>query len=471
MPNIILFVINVLIEIGDFLWGIPMMVGLTLIAVLYTVGTRGFQFTHFGYIFKNTIIRQFSGKAGKGSEKGISSFRAMCMALCNTLGVGNIAGVAVSIALGGPGAVFWIWIAGILGMIIKYGEIVLGVKYRDIDAETGMYYGGIMWYVEKGLGKRWKWLAVIYAAVYVMVNINAPAVQINTVAASVTAYFKIPSLLVGAMAAGLMAIVLLGGVKRISSFAEKVVSFMSIAYFVVAAVVLLVNIFRIPEAIGMIMKYAFTDVKAAAGGFGGASVAMAARYGFARGFYSNGAGTGDVAFAHSHSDVSHPVEQGIWGVSEVVIDTIVCSCTALVILVTNVWESGESGAELTASAISSAVGSATFGNIFIMVVVVFFAFTTALMCAYYGEICLRYFTQNKKIINIYRAIICFWSMFATNPVFVERVDILWSLGDFNVACCIAMSLVCLFLLRKDVYSSTKEYKEIIKNKQNKNRGV
>lgn len=462
MVNMILSIMDTLVEIGNFIWGAPMMIGLTAIAVLYTIGTGGFQFTHFGYILKNTIINQFAGKNKKDGEKGISSFKAMCMALCNTLGVGNIAGVAVSIALGGPGAVFWIWIAGILGMIIKYGEIILGVKYREIDSKTGMYRGGIMWYVEKGLGKNWKWLAVIYAAVYVVSNINAPAVQINTIAASVTAYFDIPSIAIGVVAAGLMAIVLLGGVKRISAFAEKVVSVMSIAYLAAAVIVLVLYFDRIPATFGMIFKYAFTDAKAIAGGFGGATVAITARYGFARGFYSNGAGTGDVAFAHSHSDVEHPAEQGIWGVSEVVIDTVVCSCTAFVILLTGVWENGGSGAALTAEAISVAVGSAAVGNIFIMLVVAFFAFTTALMCAYYGEICLRYFTENKVIFYIYRALICLWAAFATNSALVERIEILWSLGDFNVGCCIMLSIISLFLLRKDVFDATKEYKAVIK---------
>lgn len=471
MLNLVLTILNVLIRIGNFIWGAPMMIGLTVLAVMYTVGTGGFQFTHFGYIIKNTIIKQFQGENKKDSEKGISSFKAMCMALCNTLGVGNIAGVAVSIALGGPGAVFWIWVAGFLGMIIKYGEIVLGIKYREIDPETGMYRGGIMWYVEKGMGKNWKWLAVVYAAVYVFANINAPAVQINTIAASVTAYFNVPSLLIGVIGSVLMAIVLLGGVKRISAFAEKVVSVMSVAYFVVAMTVLILNITRLPGAIGMVFEYAFTDAKAIAGGFGGASIAMAARYGFARGFYSNGAGTGDVAFSHSHSNVEHPVEQGIWGVSEVVIDTLVCTCTAMVILISGAWQTGESGAALTAMAISHAFGSTAFGNIFIMLVVAFFAFTTALMCAYYGEICLRYFTENKIIFNVYRTIICLWAVFATNPILVERVEILWSFGDFNVGCSIMLSIISLFVLRKDVYESTEEYKQILKNKITQNKYI
>ncbi len=457
--DMILAVLNRLVAVGDFLWGMPMLISLSLVAVIYTVGTRGFQFTHFTHCIRNTFGKQIRGQSDKGSGRGISSYRAMCMALCNTLGVGNIAGVAVSISLGGPGAVLWIWIAGVMGLIIKYAEITLGVKFREVDQDTGMYRGGLMWYVEKGLARHWKWLAVVYAAFYVVSNINAPAVQVNTIASSVTAYFDIPSLLIGIVAAILMGLVLLGGVKHISSFAEKVVSFMSVAYFIVAVLTLVLNLSRLPGAVGLIFRYAFTDAKAVAGGFGGASVAMAARYGFARGFYSNGAGEGDAPFCHSYSDVDHPVKQGIWGVSEVVVDTIMCTCTALVILVTGAWETGESGAALTALAIGSAFKSGVFGNLFIMVAVAFFAFTTAVMCAHYGEICLRYFTRNKMVCNAYRLIICLVAVFATNPVFVDRVDILWRLGDFNVALCILISLVTLVLLRKEVFASTEEYKK------------
>lgn len=461
MLDMILAVLNRLIAVGDFLWGMPMLICLSLVAVIYTIGTKGFQFTHFSHCIKNTFGKQIQGKSEKGNKRGISSYQAMCMALCNTLGVGNIAGVAVSIALGGPGAVLWIWIAGVMGLIIKYAEITLGVKFREIDPDTGMYRGGLMWYVEKGLAKHWKWVAVVYAAVYVVVNINAPAVQINTIASSVTAYFDIPSLSIGIVAAVLMAMVLLGGVKQISNFAEKVVSVMSVAYFAVALITLVLNLPELPGAIGLIFRYAFTDAKAIAGGFGGASVAMAARYGFARGFYSNGAGVGDSPFCHSYSNVDHPVKQGLWGISEVVVDTIMCTCTALVILATGAWESGESGAALTAFAIGSAFKSTAFGNIFIMIAVAFFAFTTAVMCAHYGEICLRYFTKNRMVCNVYRMIICLVAVFATNPVFVDRVDILWRLGDFNVAVSILLSLITLVLLRKEVFASTEEYKKMI----------
>ena len=457
----ILLILHRLIAIGDFLWGLPMLIFLAIVAVMYTVGTRGFQFTYFVHCLKNTFGKQFQGQAGVSSGRGISSFQAMCMALCSTLGVGNIVGVSLAIALGGPGAVLWIWIAGLLGMIIKYGEITLGVKFRETDPETGMYRGGLMWYVEKGLGRRWRWLAVVYAAVNIVAIINAPAVQINTIASAVTAYFNIPSLAVGLLIAGLMGLVLFGGLKRISRFAEKIVPIMSTSYLIVTSVILILYLPEIPRALGLIFKYAVTDAQAVAGGFGGASVAMAVRHGLARGFYSSGAGSGDAPFAHSSSDVDHPVKQGLWGVSEVVVDNIMCTCTALIILVTGAWESGATGAALFIQAISTAFNSPAFGNIFVIVLIVFFAFTTAVMCAYYGEICLRYFTKSKVAANVYRGVICLAAVFATNSLFVSRVDLLWRVGDFNVAVSIMLSLASLVLLRKEVFASTKEYKQMI----------
>lgn len=455
----IMSVLNTIIAVGDFLWGMPMLIFLCVVSVLYTYGNKGFQFTHFRYIMKHTFGR--IAQKEQASQKGISSFKAMCMALCNTLGVGNIAGIALAIAMGGPGAVFWVWIAGLLAMIIKYGEITLGVKYQETDPETGIYKGGIMYYIQKGLSRRWHWIASAYAVIYTIAMVNAPAVQTNTIASSITAYLDIPSLWIGVVLALLMVSVLVGGVRRISDFAGVVVPFMSLTYILMAVIVLLMNIREIPQAFGLIFKYAVTDVSAVAGGFGGATVALAARYGLARGFYSNGAGTGDAPFAHSSADVSHPAEQGMWGISEVVVDTVVCTCTALVILVTGAWKTGETGAALTAEAFSLSFRSTMFGNIFISIIILFFGFTTALACAYIGEICFQYFTKNKIALQVYRFIICFAAACATNPMLVERIDILWRVGDFNTAVSIMLSLLTLVLLRKDVCKETEEYKSII----------
>jgi len=464
-------VFNVMMAIADWFFGLPMLVLTGGIAVVYTIMNKGFQFTHFKFVLKETIMKSFRKEGETKTADGISSFKATCMALSNTLGVGNIAGVSLAIALGGPGAVFWIWMAGLLGMIIKYGEITLGVKYRELDTETGMYRGGIMWYIEKGLGKNWKWMAVIYAIVYIISGVNGPGVQVNTLATSVTTFFDVPSMAVGIVTVALLALILLGGLKRISEFAGKIIPAMSLVYIFIVFIIIVVNIKALPATIGMIFRYAVTDHQAVLGGFGGASVAMAIRYGIARGFYSNGAGTGDSPFAHSSANVDHPSQQGIWGIVEVVVDAVVCTGTALIVLVTGAWESGESGAPLTAQAISSAVGSEAFGSIFIMVMVFFFALTTAVMCAYYGEISVSYFTKNKKVMVLYRVIICAYAIFCTNPYFVERMDIVWRIGDFNSVFAMTISIVTLWLLRKDVAACTREYKEMIKDQKKQKEGI
>lgn len=463
--NGIMFLFDLMMAVADWFWGLPMLFLTGFIAIVYTVANRGFQFTYFGHVMKATFGSIAKEKETEKKRTGISSFKAMCMALSNTLGVGNIAGVSVAIAMGGPGAVFWLWIAGLLGMIIKYGEITLGCKYREIDPETGMYCGGIMWYIEKGLGKNWKWMAAIYAVVYVISGINGPGVQVNTLATSITSYFDIPSTLIGVVIAVLMAVILIGGIKRISEFAGKIVPFMSIMYLLIVLVIVLMNLKAIPETIVSIFRYAVTDCKAIAGGFGGASVAMALRYGTARGFYSNGAGVGDSPFAHSAADVAHPSQQGIWGIAEVAVDTLVCTGTALIILVTGAWKSGESGAPLTASAIAKAFGSEAFGNIFIIIMVLFFALTTAVMCAYYGEISVKYFTKKKVAMTIYRIIICLYAVFCTNPFFMEQLDIVWRIGDFNSAFAMVISIFTLFLLRKEVAECTKQYKAMVTKKE------
>lgn len=448
---------NVIISIGNFLWGVPMLTLLGLLGIILTVGTKGFQFRRFGHIWKNTLG---TGNRKQGeSQKGISSFKAACMALCNTLGTGNIAGVALAIAMGGPGAMFWIWIAMLLGMIIKYGEITMAAKFHELDSDTGLYRGGIMWYIRKGLDKKWHWLASVFCFVYVIVVINAPAVQINTICSSVTGYFDVPSMLVGGILVVAMIIVGYGGLKKVSDFAGNIIPVMAGSYFLVCIIVIVMNIGKLPETFGLIFKYAFSDIKAMAGGFGGATVALAIRHGLCRGFYSSGAGSGDATFAHSSADVKHPVQQGMWGITEVFIDGIVLTCTGLVVLTTGVWESGVSGAPLVAEAIGSAFHSSAFGNIFVIACILLFAFTSAFMCLYYSEVCLKWVTNNNVIKWIYRFVICGWAFFCTNELFVQKVSIIWSIGDFGSVCVMICACFAVFLLRKEIFKTTADYEE------------
>lgn len=466
MLEAVIKVFDVLVDIGNFLWGTPMFVCLTAISIIFTIGTKGFQFTHFVYSIKNTLGKRFVGVTAK--EGTISPFKATCLALCNTLGVGNIVGVSLAVSLGGPGAIFWIWVAGILALSIKYAEITLGVKYREKDPATGMYRGGFIWYVEKGLGKKWKWLSVVYAVVLTVVYINAPAVQVNSAVSAVTNCFPgIPTLLLGTIFALIVFFILNGGLKRVSGFAEAVVPVMAGAYFILTLLVLILNITELPAAFGAIFYHAVTDTKAITGGFGGATVAAALRYGIARGFYSNGAGTGDSPMAHAAADVEHPSQQGMWGITEVVIDVLVCTCTGLAVLVTGTWETGLSGAPLTASAFSAAFHSTTFGNVFVAITIVLFAITTATACGHYGSICLGYLTKSKVIRFLYICVISLWAVFECIPTFVENISFFWSVGDFNVAITIFLNLIALFLLRKDVFQTTEDFRKSISTQKQK----
>lgn len=462
--SIALRVLDALIALGDFLWGLPLLICLFLISIIYTIGTKGFQIVYFPHVLRNTF-----GKARRGKDtagKGVSSFKAFCMALCNTLGVGNIAGVGIAISLGGPGAVLWILLADVLALIIKYGEITLGVKFREINPETGQYRGGLMWYVEKGLGRQWKWIAIAFAAFYGVAIINTPAVQINSVASAITTYFPVPSIVVGIVCAILMTFVLIGGLSRIGKVAEKIVPFMAVLYLLGTLFVLIRYCTRIPEAVGLMFRYAVTDAHAIAGGFSGATIAQAARYGSARGFYSNGAGCGDAPFAHSSADVKYPAEQAIWGISEVFVDGIVCLCTAVVILVTGAWETGLSGAQLTTSAFAIAFGNETAAGIFVSVIITFFAFTTAVMCAYYGEICIGFLMKDMKIVRyIYRVLMCLSALAGSSAYLVKHLNKLWLLGDFNLAVDTLLSVLVLFLMRKEVFRSTEEYKQMLRQEK------
>lgn len=449
-----------LLAISDFIWGIPILLLTIVTAVVLTVGTGFFQFRYFGHAMKNTFGTMFKSKA---SDNAISSLGAVCSALASTLGVGNIAGVAVAISLGGPGAVFWMWVVALFGLIVKYAEVVLAVKYREIDPETGMYQGGIMFYVKKGLGQKFVWIGGLWCFFIFAVQILAPAVQINSLAGALTKYFSIDPVIIGIVCAVIMGFVLLGGLRRISKCAEIVVPFMALAYCLVAVFVIITNITAIPAAFGLIFKSAFQGT-AATGGFLGAGVAQAVRWGLARGVYSNEAGNGTAALVHATANVDHPAKQGIWGIAEVFVDTIVvCTMTALVIMVTGVWTSGEGGAALTTMGFAAGMGSETVAGLFVTVVIFFFAFTTAVVCVYYGETCLRFFTKNKAVSTAYRLIACVMAIVGS----VGGLATIWGLADLGLGLANITNLCVILALRKDIFKITSEYKEMIKKSKKK----
>lgn len=449
--------ITKVIDITNYICGMGVLYVAIIVSLILLISMRGFVFRYAGHIAKSII-----GKGNKeSSEKGISSFSACCTALGNTLGVGNIAGIAVGLAYGGPGALLWIWVAGILGVAIKYSEVTLGAKFRTIDPQTGMYRGGIMWYIEQGVGKKWKWLAVLFASVYGFTDLTVPAVQINSIVGVFSTTWNIPPISIGLISAALIAFVLLGGIRRLSDMANKIIPFAATLFFVASLIVLITKLPVLPSVIKEVFVSAFTG-SAATGGFAGATTIAALRHGIMRGFYSNGAATGDAAFAHSIAEVDHPVKQGMWGAAEVVIDTIVCSCTALVILSTGVLETGLEGTALTTAAFAAFIGNEEIAALFVGIIVALFAFTTAVVCAYYGEICAHYLIKDQKVLKyaipIFRFTLCMFAVVGS----VTPLGILWTINDYCLVICMFICMTALLLNRKHIAALTKDYVDYLK---------
>ena len=453
-----MFIIDAMLAISDFIWGWPILILTFGAGIILSVKLKFFQFTKFGHAMKGTFGTIF--EKSEGATGDISPFQACCTALASTLGVGNIAGVSVAIASGGPGAIFWMWVTAVLCLIVKFCEIILGVAYREKDPETGMWRGGLYWDVVNGLGKKWKWFGILWALVLGIDMLFAPAVQINTVVSSLNTVFTINPIIIGIFSAVLMAVVLIGGIKSISRFAELVVPFMAIAYTACSIYVLIRYAANIPGVLSNVVKCAFTPA-AATGGFAGSTIMMAVRWGLARAVYSNEAGTGTAPLAHSTAAVNHPVKQGLWGITEVFVDTIVvCSMTALVVLCTGAWESGSTGAALTSQAFGTAFGNTTAGGIFIAIIIVFFAFTTAVVNVFYSEVCLN-LVFGKKIIFPCRIAGCLMAIVGA----VGALSTIWNLYDFFLGFCQIFNLiVCVVMIKKIVLLVNDYLKRLKDNK-------
>ncbi len=338
-------------KLNEFIWGPAMIIAIVGIGVYLTVGTGLVQFRRFPAVLKETLLR----KKREGLEGDISPFAALSTALAGTVGVGNIAGVATAIALGGPGAIFWMWVSGLVGMATKFAEVVLGVKYRTRQTE-GPMLGGPMMYIERGLGKKFKPLAVFFAVSGALAAFGSGNMtQANSVAIGLEE-FNIPRYVTGILLILAVGLVTVGGLKRIAHVAMFCVPFMCAVYFLGAVILVFLNISKLPETLVLIFESAFTPV-AATGGFAGAGVRGAIRWGIARGVFSNEAGLGSASIVHATGHTDHPARQGMWGIFEVFIDTIViCSATALAILITGVWKNGSTGAVLSMSAFQTAFG-------------------------------------------------------------------------------------------------------------------
>ena len=386
--------------------------------VYLTTRTNFMSITKIGYVLKNTLLKMFE-KTTVG-EGEITPFQAVATALAATIGIGNIAGVATAIALGGPGAVFWMWVSAIFGMATKYGEVVLAIKYRE-KTPDGRFVGGPMYYIRTGLNL--KWLAAIFAffgalAAFGIGNMT----QANSVAAAMEATFGANKLVSGIVLAVATAAVVLGGLKRIAQVTERLVPFMAAFYIIEGIIILIIKASSIPAAFGFIFSSAFTGT-AAVGGFACSTIMMATRYGVARGVFSNEAGLGSAPIAHAAATTDSAVKQGLWGIFEVFMDTIVvCSITALSIVVTGVWQTGETGAALTTAAFNEGLPGP--GGIIVAVGVLLFAYSTILSWEYYGERCAEYLFGSKAIMP-YRVI---WIPFILIGAIGGLVTI-WDIAD------------------------------------------
>ncbi|MCG3472323.1 sodium:alanine symporter family protein [Xenorhabdus bovienii] len=430
--------------INGIVWGIPMLVGILGIGIFMQIRLSFLPIRKLGTGFK--LLFQKNEQRGEGQ---ISPFNALMTALSATIGTGNIAGVATAVVMGGPGALFWMWMTALLGMATKYSEAVLAVRFRETD-KNGNYVGGPMYYIKNGLGKKWIWLGTLFAFFGSIAGFGiGNTVQANSVADVLHSNFGIEKTVTAGILVILVGAVLIGGIKRISDVAGKLVPVMTVGYFGAGIIVLALNITAIPEAFVLIIKSAFTPV-AAQGGFAGAAVWAAIRFGVARGVFSNEAGLGSAPIAHATAKTQNPIRQGLIAMLGTFIDTIiVCSVTGLTIVITGGWLTGETGATLTASSFSAVIPG---GNYIVAVALAIFAFTTILGWSFYGEKCIQYLLGPKAIVPFRIAWIIALPIGAT-----QSLNFVWLLADTLNAMMAIPNLIALALLSPIVYRLTKDH--------------
>ena len=432
--------------VSSFVWG-PVMLVLLLGTGLYlTVGLRLLPQRKLGYGLR-TALKGRSAAAGDQGE--ITAFQALTTALSATIGTGNIAGVATAIYLGGPGAVFWMWLTALVGMATKYAEAVLAVRYREVDAD-GRYVGGPMYYIKNGLGAGWTWLGAVFALFAAVAAFGiGNTVQSNSVARALERTLEVPYLATGIGLAVLTFLVIVGGVKRIARVAETLVPLMAVLYIAGALAILVANAPQVPGALGMIFQDAFSGT-AASGGFAGAGIMVAIQYGVSRGIFSNEAGLGSAPIAHAAAKTSDPVRQGSVAMLGTFIDTIVvCTMTALVIITTGAWTSGETGAELSTLAFNTGLPG---GQWIVSIGLVVFAFTTILAWSYYGERAAEYLL-GTKVVMPFRVL---WVL-ALVVGAVGNLGLIWTVADIMNALMAIPNLIALVALSGTVFAVSRAY--------------
>ena len=446
--------------VNSFIWGVPAMICIIGVGLYLSIRTNFIQIRKFPYAIKTTLGRMFHKK--EASDGTMTPFQAVCTALAATVGTGNIAGVAGAIAIGGPGAVFWMWISAFLGMCTKFSEVTLAVHFRERN-KNGDYVGGPMYYIKNGLSKNWQWLAVLFSAFGVLTVFGTGnATQANTITTAINSallnynildqsQLKTSNLIIGILLAVLLALVLLGGVKRIGKVTEKLVPFMALLYIVLALGVVFLNIEHVPGVFQSIVSGAFNPA-AVTGGIVG-SFFLSMKKGVSRGIFSNEAGLGTGSIAHACADTQKPVKQGLFGIFEVFTDTIViCTLTALVILCSGipVAYGSDAGAELTILGFTSTYGN--WVSIFTAVAMCCFAFSTMIGWGLYGARCIEFLFSIKVI----RPFMLVYSLVAILGATVD-LGLLWSIAEtFNGLMSIP-NLIALFLLSGTVVKLVKEY--------------
>ena len=451
----------------SFLWGLPIIVIILGTGFYFTFKTGFFQVFHLKHIFSETICKiiKKGNKAEEGGKGLITPFEAVATAIGGSVGVGNIGGVATAMAVGGPGSLFWLWIAAFVGMILKMAEVSLGVYYREKD-EKGDPYGGPTYYMEKGLGeeKGHKWW-IIPAAIFGggIFSTFFITVQNYTVSEAVSAAFGIKIIYASIIYIICNYILIIGGIKSLGKLAGKIVPIMCVFYVGAALYIVAINIGNLPATLGLVFKGAFTGT-AAAGGFAGAAFSQVMRIGMARSVFSNEAGWGSSPMIHASAQTDHPIKQGLWGAFEVFVDTIVvCTLTCLVIIITGVWSSGATGATLTLNAFETGMGSAS--KIFIATGIFLFGVTTSSGWYAYYEIILRHLMKSSP--KLKDGILKFYKIFYPVPGFVMVLmattigmpgSTVWLFADFTTAVPTFINIAVMLSLSGTFFKLFKDYK-------------
>lgn len=442
--------------INGFVWGPVMLALLVGTGILLTVMAGFPQITKLGTIMKSTVGSLFGQDAHKKDEASISPYQAVATALASTVGTGNITGVATAIVAGGPGAVFWMWISALFGTMTKFAEVTLAVKFRQKN-EKGEWVGGPMYYMENGLNM--KWLGVIFACFATLASFGiGNMTQANSIAAALQQTLHIDPKITGAIIMVIVAVVILGGIKRIAQVTEKLVPVMGVIYVALGIITIVMNAGKLPAAFAVIFQGAFNP-SAVAGGVLGYTIMNAIRFGFARGVFSNEAGLGSAPIAHAASSTDNPVKQGMWGAFEVIFDTfIICTITALVVVMSGLW--GPEGAGLDSAALSIAAfqnSVGIFGAAGVTIGTVLFALSTLLGWSYYGEKSIEYLFKGSSIVGGVKLGYKIVFILLTFVGSIGGLKLIWDIADTLNGLMAIPNLIALILLSGTVTKLVKEY--------------